>query len=166
MVSKEIKKLVEKYWAGKTTPDEEGTLKAWYTKHADGSDPETERYFSMLGNFNKIVSDPKVELKLPENAAVRPIKQPRRFNYTYLSRIAAVMIVAVGIGLIWKMQPQQINEVAVEEIYTQEEIQQSYEEAKTALLLIAAKLNKGKDAMEQLDKFSETKQRISEKKMR
>ena len=45
---------------------------------------------------------------------------------------------------------------------TQEEIQQSYEEAKSALLLIASKLNKGKEAMGQLDKFSETKQRISE----
>lgn len=162
MVSKEIKKLVEKYWAGKTTPDEEATLKAWYTEHADGSDPETERYFSMLGNFNKIVSDPGIVLKLPENATVGPIKKPRKFNYTYLSRIAAVLILAVGLGLIWKIQPKQINTVATEKVYTQAEIQKSYEEAKSALLLIATKLNKGKDAVEQLDKFSETKERISE----
>ena len=162
MASREIKKLVEKYWAGKTTPGEEATLKAWYTEHADGSDPETEHYFSMLGKFNEIVADPKIELKLPENATVRPIKQPRRFNYTYLSRIAAVLIVAAGLGIIWKMQPQQMNTKVTEKVYTQAEIQASYQEAKSALLLIATKLNKGKETVEQLDKFSETKERISE----
>ena len=161
MASKEIKILVEKYWAGKTSPKEEGILKAWYTKHADGSDPEAERYFSMLGNFAKITSDPNISIELPENTTVRRINKPSRFNYTYLSRIAAVLIVAIGLGMIWKMQPNQINTEATEEVYTQEEIQQSYEEAKSALLLIASKLNKGKDAVEQLDKFSETKQRIS-----
>jgi len=159
MESKETKRLVQKYWDGKTTPSEEATLKTWYTEHADGTDPETERYFSMLGNFAKITSDPTISLELPENPAVRRINKPRKFNYTYLSRIAAILILAVGLTMVWKMQP--IAEVTTEEVYTQEEIQQSYEEAKSALLLIAAKLNKGKDAMDQLDKFSETKQRIS-----
>lgn len=161
MASKQIKILVEKYWAGKTTPSEEEILKAWYTEHTDGSDPEAERYFSMLGNFAKIKSDPTISLELPENTTVRRISEPRKFNSTYLSRIAAVLIVAVGFTLIWKIQPENIQTVATEEVYTQEEIQQSFEEAKSALLLIAAKLNKGKDAVEQLDKFSETKQRIS-----
>ncbi len=159
MESKDIKRLVQKYWNGKTTPDEEATLKAWYTEHADGADPETERYFSMLGNFAKITSDPTISLKLPENSTVRRKNKTPRFNYTYLSRIAAILIVAVGLTMVWKMQP--VSEVTSEEAYTQEEIQQSYEEAKSALLLIAAKLNKGKDAMDQLDKFSETKQRIT-----
>jgi len=159
MESKDIKKLVQKYWNGKTTPDEETILKTWYTKHADGTDPETERYFSMLGNFAKITTDPTISLELPENATVRRINKSSGFNYTYLSRIAAVLILAVGLTMVWKMQP--ITEVKTEEAYTQEEIQQSYEEAKSALLLIAAKLNKGKDAVEQLDKFSETKQKIT-----
>ena len=162
MAPKEIKILVEKYWAGKTSPKEEGILKVWYTEHADGSDPETERYFSMLGNFTKIKSDPSISLELPENASVRRINKPSRINYTYLSRIAAVLIVAMGLTLIWKMQPNNIHTATTEEVYTEEEIQKSYEEAKSALLLIASKLNKGKDAVGQLDKFSETKQRISE----
>lgn len=161
MASKEIKILVEKYWAGKTSPSEEAMLKAWYVEHADGTDPEAERYFSMLGNFAKIKSDPSISLELPENTTVRRINEPRRFNYTYLSRIAAVLIVAIGLTLIWKMQPDNITTATTEKVYTQEEIQQSYEEAKSALLLIASKLNKGKEAVEQLDKFSETKQRIS-----
>jgi len=159
MESKEIKRLVKKYWDGKSTPSEEATLKAWYTEHADGTDPETERYFSMLGNFAKIKSDPTISFELPENPAVRRINEPGRFNYTYLSRIAAILILAVGLTMVWKMKP--VPELTTEEAYTQEEIQQSFEEAKSALLLIAAKLNKGKDAVEQLDKFSETKQRIS-----
>ena len=65
MESKEIQKLVQKYWNGKTNPAEEATLKAWYTEHADGSDPETEQYFSMLGNFAKITSDPTIYLSTP-----------------------------------------------------------------------------------------------------
>ncbi len=162
MASEEIKKLVDKYWEGKTTPDEETVLKTWYAEHADGSDPETERYFSMLGNFANIKSDPNISLELPEKTPVRRIKEPRKFNYTYLSRIAAVLIVAMGLALIWKVQPNTISTETTEEVYTQEEIQQSYEEAKSALLLIASKLNKGKEAVEQLDKFSETKQRIRE----
>ncbi len=161
MESKEIKILVQKYWDGKTTPAEEATLKAWYIDHADGTDPETARYFSMLGNFATLKSDPNISFELPENTPVRRINEPSRFNYTYLSRIAAVLIVAMGLTLIWKMQPNNINTATTEEVYTQEEIQQSYEEAKSALLLIASKLNKGKDAVGQLDKFSETKQRIS-----
>lgn len=161
MASKEINILVEKYWAGETTSSEEEILKAWYTEHADGSDPETERYFSMLGNFAKIKSDPNISFELPENQSVRRINKARRFNYTYLSRIAAVLIFAVGLTLIWKMQPDNINTETTEEVYTQEEIQESFEEAKSALLLIAAKLNKGKDAVDHLDKFSETRQRIS-----
>ncbi len=162
MGSKEIQILVEKYWAGKTSPTEEAKLKSWYSEHADGTDPETERYFSMLGNFAKIKSDPSISIELPENTSVRRINQPSRFNYTYLSRIAAVLIIAMGLTLIWKMQPNNISTATTEEVYTQEEIQQSYEEAKSALLLIASKLNKGKDAVGQLDKFSETKKRISE----
>jgi len=160
MAPKQIKKLVEKYWEGRTSPEEEVTLKTWFTNNADGSDPETERYFSMLGNFNKIKSNPDISLELPENPTVRRIKSPRNNNFRYLRHIAAVLMVVVGLGLIWKIQS--VNEEVVEEIYTQEEIQQSYEEAKSALLLIAAKLNKGKDTMSELDKFSETKQRISE----
>ena len=162
MAPKEIKILVEKYWAGKTTPNEEAMLKTWYTKHADGTDPETERYFSMLGNFAKIKSDPNISIELPENTPVRRINESSKFNYTNLSRIAAVLIVAIGLTLVWKMQSDNITTATTEKEYTQEEIQESYEEAKSALLLIAAKLNKGKDAVEQLDKFSETKQRISE----
>lgn len=162
MVPKEIKNLVEKYWAGKTSPKEEVILKSWYTEHADGTDPETERYFSMLGSFTKIKSDPSISIELPENTRVCRINEPRRFNYTYLSRIAAVLVVAMGLTLIWKIQPNNIDTATTEEVYTQEEIQQSYEEAKSALLLIASKLNKGKDAVGQLDKFSETKERISE----
>jgi len=161
MASKEIKKLVEKYWEGKTTPSEEATLKVWYTQQPDDSDPETTRYFSMLGNFAKIKSDPSISIELAENTPVRKINEPRKFNYTYLSGIAAVLVFVIGLGMIWKMQPENINTATTEEVYTQEEIQQSYEEAKSALLLIAAKLNKGKDAVGQLDKFSETKQRIS-----
>ena len=160
MAPKHIKKLVEKYWEGKTNPEEEATLKTWYATNADGSDPEAEQYFSMLGNFNKIKSNPNISLELPENPTVRRIKSPWNNNLRYLRNVAAVLMVVVGLGLIWKIQS--VNEKVVDEVYTQEEIQQSYEEAKSALLLIASKLNKGKDTVSALDKFSETKQRISE----
>lgn len=160
MAPKHIKNLIEKYWEGNTSPAEEATLKTWYATNADGSDSETERYFSMLGNFNKIKSNPDISIELPENRDVRRKNAQRKINFSYLRGIAALLVVGLGFGLIWKMQT--VNGVVEEEVFTQEEIQESYEEAKSALLLIAAKLNKGKDAVSELDKFSETRQRISE----
>lgn len=158
MESNKRKQLLQKYWLGQTTLAEETTLREWYRLHADGTEPELEKYFNTLTDFSEIVPDPDFKIKLPENNHVRRINRTATSKFSILQKIAAVLIVAFGFSIAWQMYKEDTSREEVR--VSQTEIEQSYEEAKAALLLIASKLNKGKDTVSELNRFSETTERV------
>lgn len=160
MESNKRKQLLQKYWNGQTTTAEETALRNWYHQHADGSEPELEQYFNTLTDFSEIVPHQDFKIKLPENTSVRRINKASAFSLPKLQYIAAALILTIGLSVLWQTQktPKPPTTIASEE-----EIKQSYNEAKAALLLIAAKLNKGKSAVGELDKFAKTTERVRHK---
>jgi len=162
MESNKRKQLLQKYWLGQTTMEEETAIRQWYQHHADGTEPELEKYFNTLTDFSEIVPNQDFKVKLPENTPVRRISKASVINFSNLQRVVAALIMVFGLSVVWQMQTadKEPEEVAVSKL----EIEQSYEEAKAALLLIAAKLNKGKNTVSELNRFSLTTERVKNKK--
>lgn len=145
--------LKEKYWKGKTSPEEELELKRYFMTNDDTEHPEMADYFRTLGAFNhlKPSGNLQIDFSTPSSSTTR------LFSLSMIRNIAAVLLLAIGLGVVWNINQKAVVE---EEVYSQAEIEESYQEARQALLLIAAKLDKGKSTINEIEHFSETTERV------
>ena len=132
-----IEKLVDKYLEAETTLEEEKTLKEYFSK----SDvPEHLLAYKDLFSYFKNSSLEKSNKKI--------IIPQRSVNLRWLS-VAAVVIFFIGI---YSVNQNNISE--------KEEARQAYMETQKALNLISQNLNKGNNAIAQLETFEKTQNKI------
>ena len=139
-----IRKLLDKYWEGESTVQEETQLREFFTS-ADV--PEDLKTFQPLFQFFQLEQDKNLngafdqrliqKLKSSEKRTVKV----RTIPY-YLMRIAAVGLLLVSIYFVNDQWNQNAAEPMASEEMTPEEV---YAQTKQALLLVSAKLNKGAD---------------------
>lgn len=134
-----IKELLDKYWEGETSLEEEGILRTYFS--GEDIDDSLSAYQSLFQfqALEKQRTAPST-IKLP---TMQP--QPRKKkNRWWLLSIAASVALVVSVSY-WGMQNSSTEGEKTVLADTYENPEEAYQEARTALLLIANKLNKGKD---------------------
>lgn len=154
--------LLDRYWEGETTLEEEALLRRFFSEsHPDMPEPLQEAA-PLFGFFREeMENEQALEERLTgpempvETGAVKIVPlSPLRHWMKY----AAILLIAVGIGYAMKQHQRQEVKVRIAEIQQQkeeEETRMAYLETKKALQLLARNLNKGTDKMQKLAYFNE-----------
>ncbi|MEP7321072.1 MAG: hypothetical protein ABI761_04095 [Saprospiraceae bacterium] len=147
-ISKEnIKLLLDKYWAGDTSLEEETTLTTYFTTLNNYE--EFKAYATLFIFFNeerkqtidlediilsKISMQPAV-LKKPEGKVIR-------MNWQKVSAIAASILVIITLGIgVFQTQLKQKQSLA--QLDTFDSPEKALEQTKAALLFLSSRMNKG-----------------------
>lgn len=150
MDSKTIHSILDKYWEGETSLEEEKTLRAFFNRDDVPQEfanvqplfrffkEEQEAYLN--GDFEERLS---TKLKAVDNQI------PRRHSLTYyIKRVAAVAAIFIAILVFMNRSNILGDPPALASAQQKAEAKIAYVEAKAALLLISKKLNKGTDKAE------------------
>lgn len=145
MESVKIEKLLEAYFDGTTTLAEEKLLRDYF--NSSNVDGHLEQYIPIFKGLQLAREERSSrEFKLPES-------KPKTIK-TWWYSVAALLVVAFGVGSFYFSQPQ----------YTQEEKEAlaAFEESKNAMMLLSENLNKGAERLTLVAQFEITKDKIFE----
>jgi hypothetical protein len=151
MKEEKLKRLLEKYYSGETTDDDEKQLKDFFSdrKKADDFDPD-RALFSALADLDKI-PEPSAEYESRILQAVTRSDRQKSMNifsrhYVSLIGVAAAFLLLVGsyFLFIYKAEPKD----------TFSDPQIAYAETMKILKEVSVKLNKGKDELKPLTRMS------------
>jgi hypothetical protein len=127
--------ILERYWQGESTLDEERFLRTYF--RGDEIDPDHEPYRDLFLFFDREAS---IRYKAPEKKSV-----PEKIaGHRVWWRIAASVVVIVAAGVLLYQNMGQLN--SPEDAWVKYEIQdpqQARDAAENALVFLSAKLNKG-----------------------
>ena len=138
-----IKNLLEKYFEGETSLQEEKELKNYFS--SENIAPELLQYKSMFGYFS--------EEKTTESE--REIVLEKKSNHRKWLGMAASIVILLGIGFTFLKQPVQQDDLG-----TFDDPEMALIETQKAFNLIAENLNKGKESINYLQEYENTKNRI------
>lgn len=165
MNTREVKILVEKYFGGETTLQEEKELMKFF---ASGNVPEELQYltpvFAFFSNEKRVVPSEKLNEeinKISSTATVIQFFRKRAFWLT-VSGIAAsiVFIVAVVIES-GKNQPSE-PEKSAKAGYSKEETRHAYNQTRQVLAYVSDKFNRGVEPLNQVSKIGYSSIPVSE----
>jgi hypothetical protein len=135
------KTLLERYWDGETTPQEEaGLMKTW----SHTTDTTAGRYFSMIAEARRQKS--KLTLadiqaynlaQQPPAARVRVVRPLQR----WIASAAAVLLFAIAALGLWQYTHTS-DKASQPMVETYEDPYEAYTEVREALAFVSAKLNK------------------------
>lgn len=145
MESVKIEKLLEAYFEGTTSLSEEKVLQDYFNSG------EVEAH---LQQYTSLFVGLKIAKKERSNNEIVFPKNKPQSNRTWWYSIAAMLVVAFGIGSFYFSQPK----------YTQEEKEAlaAFEESKNAMMLLSENLNKGAEHLSFVGQFGATKDKIFE----
>jgi len=154
MDSKIIHQLLEKYWEGETSLQEEASLRAFFNQEEVPKEfANVQPLFQFFKKEQEAYLDSDFEKRLSTKLKVVDNQKPRAHSLTYyIKRVAAVA--AIFIAILFFLNKNNFldagGELASVEVTSAEkaEAKMAYAEAKAALLLISKKLNKGTDKAE------------------
>lgn len=144
MESHKIRPLLEKYFDGETSIEDERILKNYFS--SDAVAPEFSEYKDIFGFYT-------AEKTLTSTREF-PIK--KESNIRQILSVAASVVVALGIGfMLLKTQPEVASDLGS---FDDPEI--ALIETQKALALIGQNLNKGKESINYLNEYEVTKNKI------
>ena len=153
----EIDQLLEKYFEGLTSLEEEQALRDFFA-NTDDLKPDWQQAKLMLDHF-------KGEREVTFESPIHPVQiQKRAYSLWKLSGIAAGLLMLLTAGWFYVQPVNQsvtyayINGKAV----TEKSV--ALEEMKKALALMSENLNQGTKGLEKLSKLEETRQSVAKKK--
>jgi hypothetical protein len=134
-----IKDLLDLYFKGNTTLDQEMSLRTYF--NSEGVDDSLKPYTVLFNTFDKAAQDVfKGSLQIPEKT---------RFNQKWLLKLAAVMISIIGVaGFMFSANSKAIQE---------REALAALKQSKDAMYLMASQFNKATKTLSLVDQFQETK---------
>ncbi|MEY4937080.1 MAG: hypothetical protein RIS64_3439 [Bacteroidota bacterium] len=145
MNSEQIKILIEKYFEGETSLEEEAQLSAYFNSDGVGEDLKT--YQSLFAFFKM-----EKQIVLPEKMQKAKVVAFDFRKVLKISRIAAILVLAVG--SFWWFNKQKIvqNDTTIAAVIhkndlndTEESPEIAYQKAKAALMLVSSKMKRGTD---------------------
>ncbi len=137
-----IEKLLDKYFDGTTSIDEENALKEYFAKNDIPS--HLQDYKAMFTYFAK-----NKEEVSSKNIQVKTEKKTWRFNWLIASAAALLLFVSV-----YQFTPKGPTDSEIKEA------QIAFNETKKAFQLISDNLNKGNNAIAFLNEYESTKSKI------
>ncbi len=132
-----IEKLIEKYWNGETTLEEENRVKSHF-KNNPALSNESD-YFRFLKKEQEIKFDPKVR------------KNSRR---TWLSAAATIAVGLITAALVLQESNKDPFEI--------DDPQKALDETRRALMMIGSGLNEGQSYAMELTKINKAKEELKE----
>ena len=162
----EVKKLLDKYWAGETSVEEEALLANYLS--SDNIHPDFIQFKPLFSYYNEVKDlhvqdnfDEKILALIEEPAQEKGVV--RKLNFSWV-RVAAIFLITIGLGTFVyhsTNKHQRTNSTAVAQSASTtdnnnpEQIKDTYsdpEEARKgvehALALLSSKMNKGKNITE------------------
>jgi hypothetical protein len=134
-----IEKLIEKYDKAETTLEEEKILKDYFLN--ENIPNYLESYKSMFTYFN--------DSSLEHSNKSISLSKPKENNYLRWLSVAAMIVFFMGIFSVYQKNLRE-----------KEEARMAYMETQKALNMISQTLNKGNNAIAQLQVFENTQNRI------
>ena len=134
-----IKDLLDLYFKGNTTLDQEKSLRTYF--NSEDVDVRLKPYTVLFNTFDKAAQDVfEGSLLIPEKT---------RFNQKWWLNIAAVMISIIGVaGFMYSSNNKAIQE---------REALAALKQSKDAMYLMASQFNKATQRLSLVDQFQETK---------
>ncbi len=156
----EINRLLDKYWEGETTLEEEAQLRRYFQEEEP---PAALRPVAEL--FRHYENPPQLDEDFDQQLLSRIVEQKPVSMWPTLLKIAAVVTLFL-VGTLWFKQtywtsPEPTIAVATQED-TYEDPERAYEETKQALLLMSSLMNEGTEHLTKLEKFNEAQQSVKE----
>ena len=162
MESQKMNELLEKYWQGETTLEEEAKLRQYFREHEP---PAHLRPVAAL--FQHYEAPPRLSQDFDQQIEVQLRGGKVISMWPTLLRIAAVVAIFIA-GALW-MKRTYLEEtpvaapMAVVTTDTYEDPEKAYEEAKQALLLVSSLMNEGTTHLTKLEEFDEAQQTVKER---
>ena len=143
MELRQIEILLEKYFEGETTIQEERELKAYFSSSEVAS--HLESYKPMFTNFQK-----QKEIQFTKTLPL----QPRKQNNVKWIGVAASLVALFGTLLYFNSQSDS------EDLGTFSSPEEAFVETQKALNMVSAEVNKGVKSIEVLNEYEQTKKTI------
>ena len=152
-----IRELLERYWEGETSLEEEEMLRSFYAvEHNDLPADLLEaqplfRYFTSAAN-----------VELPALPALELPPVIRQQPWEHWMKYAAIFLIAIGLGYAGRQyqEKQHRIDVVLAEKDTYDDPQKAFAATQKALRLLAKNLNKGTSQVQKLSYFNEATEKI------
>ncbi|MCB2196115.1 MAG: hypothetical protein KQH79_09645 [Bacteroidetes bacterium] len=164
MDPKKIRDLLEKYYNGESTLEEESLLREYFLNEPVDqefiADQDIFLYQDQETNHTEDIPDISEELWHElQNKSTHKVNSNNKIGYFYL-RIAASIIIIIGSFFLIKNQVFNKNtEIQFTDTYDNPDL--AYQQAKETLLYVSEMLNTGKDHLEPIKKIEEGTQPLS-----
>ena len=151
METKEVKHLLQRYFNGNSTLEEERKLEAYF--QSGTIDPELEQYRDFFGGINDLadtIDDSSIEDDVMNYILENESKDKKKYRWLWqtVTGVAASVIIVIG-GLFFYQQ----NNQPYEDTFENPEMAYAY--AEDALEYVSAKYNKGLAELSNFDKLEE-----------
>jgi hypothetical protein len=149
MKEEDLKVLIEKYYSGESTEDEEFTLRNYFLNNEPPKGMEAEaNIFRSYSTYHELPVpavdfEDRIIAEVDLSNKVFELKQIRRF-FPYISAAAGILILIATYFFF-------VNRSGSEDTYTDPQI--AYNETMKILLNVSSKLNQGTQALEPVSKF-------------
>ena len=144
---KNISQLLEKYWEGETSLQEENTLKQYFNQENVAQElQEYQPLFQFFKEEQDLVMSDDFEKRLLEQIQKESSAKVRKLNWmTFIRNVAAVAIILFGAFFLLKnINPTKVQPIAQgARVKVIDDEMEAYETTKAALLLLSGKIKKG-----------------------
>ncbi len=162
---KEIEALLQKFYDGETSLDEEASLRDYFSNE---NVPEQLIAHQAQFSFYQKAKDEKVPLRNFERDLSKHIREEknvkqignRRRTFYFVTGIAASILIFIGVYFQFVVNDNR-SAYSIENTYEDPEV--AYAEAKKALLLVSEKFNTGVQDFNKFSTFSQYKELITRK---
>jgi hypothetical protein len=161
MTFPEIRKLLDKYWKGESTLEEEEKLKDFFQAQRESLPQDLQKPAKLFSFYEKESKRTAKDIRHPEELTERKEIPKSRISSSW--RYAAVFILLLAGALFYRFAIYQSPKKDTPgPQYTHQEITQAFETTQKALKAVAGNLNTGKKEMQTLALFNEMQKKVAE----
>ena len=159
-----VEKLLERYWNCVTTVEEEEELRNYFKgDNVPEKMAESAALFRYFEAQRSITLDKKFDKQVLENIKDQknPVMRTLNQNLTNYLKVAAILAGVVTASFIFRMEFWEGDKpkmLLVEDTFKTPE--EAYEETKKAFLLIAEKMNSGREQAQKIGSLNEAEEKI------
>ena len=139
----QIKALIDRYFEGETTLEEEQLIKQYFKTQA----PETEELVRLAPLFMYLDKEKAIEMPGKPAVPLHSSEGAGKKRFLYPAAAAIALFLMCGSWFIWQnMEKERIRTAARERLYRDhyDNPEQALAEVKSALALVGKKMNKGR----------------------
>ncbi|MDV3310388.1 MAG: hypothetical protein LOY03_16390 [Cyclobacteriaceae bacterium] len=158
MDSKEIERLLAKYWACETSLEEEQALREYFLK-AEPTDA-TRDAAALFAYFEMQRASEVRDVALDQRIAGIATPKPRTFGRFVQASLRIAAGIAVLAAAVWLVRSEIREKTPQEMVDTYSDPELAFEETKRALLIISKSFSTAEEQARKLDLFNEAQRKV------